>query len=397
MRGIVVWAALAVMVLSAPLSLAADADVAVNFGGLLQGGFIYRIGDEVLTCEEAGDDSAQEICRVGVVASDYEFTLDRAYLVAFGHVVAERIGFFGRFGAAEGESGILDAKMSFRPVSYITLNFGRFVPHITFSSALDPKELLLTLRPLMDELPESIEGLRCRSSGYGFAPIHTFRELGAEVHADWGYGEIYMGVFNGMDTDGWEDNNTAKDFYFSLSAVPTKGLVLKLSGLYAQPLEMARTQDSAEKDAIVWALVPGVSWRAGFGLILQAEYAYREYQPSITGEGVPDVVSSTFVYGILGFGFHRFGLPLTMLAQVDFADFNTDNAPHHAGRKDEVWRVAGGLTYEMAGTNALLRIDYYHYIENWDGIYDYDQTADDEPDRKDIDNDSLVFQLQVAF
>ena len=184
---------------------------------------------------------------------------------------------------------------------------------------------------------------------------------------------------------------------YRLGAVPLKGLKLKFSGLYAQPLEQAKTPDSREKDAIVWALVPGVSWRANFGLIIEGEYAYREYEPSVTGEGIPDVVGSAFAYGTVGFGFHKFKLPLTLLSQVDYADFNTDNKQGHPGRKDEVWRVAGGLLYEIAGKHALLRVDYYHCLENWEGIYDADQDADEEPSREDISNDSLVFQLQVAF
>lgn len=383
------------IILGLSLAVSHADEQAINFGGLIQGGFIYRVGDETLVCTEDTDSS---FCQVKKVASDYEFTLDRAYLTVFGHIVSERIGYFGRFGASESEDGILDAKMSFRPVSYITINFGRFIPHITLFSARDPKELLFTSRPLMDELVYCDKDLECCPfASFGFAPIHTFRELGLEAHADWGYGEVYMGVFNGLDTKGWEDNNTAKDFYFAFNAIPIKGLVIKLSGLYAQPLEAAETDEQSEKDAIVWALIPGVEWNSSFGLLVASEYAYREYQPSITGEQIPDVVISNFVYGILGFGFHKLKLPLTLLAQVDYADFNTDNAVGHAGRKDELWRISGGLMYEIAGKSALLRADYYHYLENWEKIYDSDQNISDEPNRKDIKNDSLVFQVQLAF
>lgn len=375
------------------LSTISSADEqAVNFGGLIQGGFIYRVGDETLVCVD------EEVCKVSKVASDYEFTLDRAYLTIFGHIVSERIGYFARFGKAESEDGILDAKMSFRPVSYITINFGRFVPHITLFSARDPKELLFTSRPLIDELPYCDKDLECCPfKSFGFAPIHTFRELGLEAHADWGYGEVYMGVFNGFDTQGWEDNNTAKDFYFALNAIPIKGLVIKLSGLYAQPLEVARTDEHSEKDAIVWTLIPGIEWNSSFGLLFASEYVYREYQPSVSGEKVPDVVISNFVYGLLGFGFHKLQLPLTLLAQVDYADFDADNALGHSGRKDELWRISGGLVYEIVGKSALLRTDYYHYLENWEKIYDSTQSISDKPSRKDIKNDSLVFQIQLSF
>jgi len=374
----------------------ADEQTSINFGGLIQGGFIYHVGDETLVCTQ---NTESPICKVGVISSDYEFTLDRAYLAAFGHVVSERIGYFARFGRSESEEGILDVKMSFRPASYITINLGRFTPHITLFSARDPKELPFTSRPLMDELPYCKEDIPCCPfAGYGYAPLlHTLRNLGLEAHADWGYGEVYMGAFNGFDTDGWEDNNTAKDFYFAFNAIPIKGLNIKLSTIYAQPLEVAKTADHSEKDAIVWALIPGIEWDSNFGLILASEYAYREYQPSVSGEGIPDLVSSMFVYGLLGFGFDMFEFPLTLLAQVDYFDPNTDNASGHAGRKDELWRIAGGLAYQIAGQSAVIRADYYHYIESWQNIYGPHQDATDTPNRKDIENDSLVFQLQLAF
>jgi hypothetical protein len=342
--------------------------VSLTLGGVVQAGFTYFLGADAPVLESDGTGSAANR------GKDREFTLNALRLRASGHLFTDKVRFFTQASLA-GEAELLDLRLDFAYVPYTWIHLGRFVPTLTFFGAREPEDLYLIDWPLMDVDP------------YGRA-IHPARQTGLEFAVTLPYLETRIGVFNGENAPLSGDDNTAKDFHVSLTALPpVRGLGARLAYAYGLALNATMSGyiegEFKEQNDAAQTYVGALWYTPRFGPILVVEAAYRVTNPAPTSEARRTLFTW---YAVAGFDLWRWtGLPVQLLARYDSMDPNVDVS------RDEYQVITAGFNYSFEGPRARVSLNYLNRRES------FRVTGRDGSRQRGFDDDQIKVQVQAAF
>ena len=401
------------VILAMSLASLASADMEVvesSFGSMVlsgnfQAGFNFYIGDEQLN--EANYQAADR-------SSDMEFYLNRVRFVVMGQVVDEKVKYFMQLEAAN-QAGVqlADMKLGFSYIPYTTIWVGRWLPHFQHWTPVHTGRHFLIDYPLAHQF------------------FGVQRHTGLEVEFNHEYVDIYLMVNNGhnynnflavvdpgnrvgadgsaLDTlgnQGWNEENSAKDIYFTVNGKPTKGLDIFASVWYGTPVDYFENDQGEliEHNASFIALDGGVGYVADYGVRLWAEvfYSMMNFDSGAPPDGSTDRLDDTYeltsmsYYVRAGYNLkHVSGVPMEFLVQYDWLDPDTlnDDQKHAASETDELTYITAGINYYIQDYHAMLYLNYIYKMEAWEDVAN--KAGDDT--QNGINNDILKFMAQIAF
>jgi hypothetical protein len=404
MRRIVLLGTLIAVLLIGSAAMADMEAVQVGYGslilgGVFQAGFTYHLGDEVL--DSAGMQAMDR-------ASDAEFLINFARLAFKGMIVDDKIRYFVQLDlnpedpAADGPQ-LLDAKLGLMYIPYTTLWAGRLAPNFTYFNPLNVALLGLIDYPLMNQY------------------LGVQRQTGIEADINTKWLDFSVGVTNGLDytvvtesvnpTDrnaagignrDWNDENTMKDVYVSIAAMPIEQVRLWGGYWYGNPLdyhELSSKNENKSHNAKAGITNGGIAYFARFGLSLMGEFMYSQFKfdnDDAEGDARDEdflEVNAMSYYGRLGFNLKSLlGIPLEFLVQYDWLDPDLEDDEKTHGMDNELTYFTGGLNYYIKDWHAVFATNYLYKDEAWKVAQ-----KDGKGEQTGIDDNELKFQVQVAF
>lgn len=395
----------------------------LTIGANFQVGFNWYLGDELLgeLTDENGnvqfDSDGNPVRQAKDRESDMEFYLKRARLVLKGSVISEKVKYMLQLeGKSETGVQLADMKLGFKYIPFTTIWVGRYLPHFQYWTPINTGRLYLIDYPLMYDL----FGVQ-RHIGLDIAFNHQYVDICAAIYNGHDYNNMYQYLQpdgRPVDAEGnqtlgnqdWSEENTAKDYMFSIDGKPIDNMHIFAGLWYGNPLDYFEYDngDAIEHDAAVLAVNGGFGYIPSWGLRLWAEVFYSQLrfdpdmvdpndQVGLVSRNEDTIAIDSISYYVrLGYNLeHHTGVPIEFLVQYDWLDPDMENnkTVHVWSDQDELTEITAGMNLYLADWHAMMYINYIARLEAWKDV----RTKDNKNMRTGIENDELKVMWQVAF
>jgi len=329
---------------------------------------------------------------------------------------------------------LTDLVLGFHYIPYVGIYVGRILPAFTYSNSTPAANYKFIDDPLMNQNVVHREW----EEGLNLGLVTPYLDANLGVYNGREYFPTYEGVWGYMpanaaspvgNTD-WNDQNTMKDIHFGvIGKPPLAGMKIRASIWYGLPLDGEKKNSNGstvEHNARMTMIDADLDYLAPFGLTFVADFLYGNFQWDKKDPASNFLVDRTDPYGELGpaaytlntmsyyvTAGYNFGpllnAPVELLVRYDWWDPDTLNNKnkHPYSIDDELTNITGAVNYYIKNYNAMIRINYIHYMQAWGNYtamannYTYQvqlkNLSGAGTQKNGINTDALKIEAQVSF